>query len=127
MDIKGKVNLFVNEFAKKEGEKPLKTFSTTIFTVKEDKKSGDETTIRKSMRVYFAKDLAEKSEKLDPEFYYELEITEGWLKAEQWTNKSGETQTEICAFVKAGKLVKKIPLKKKKVKEDSPADSDLPF
>lgn len=126
MDITGKAIIFVNEYEGKKDKKALKTFSTTIITTKESK-NGDEEIIRKSMRVYFAKELGEKAEKLDPAFYYEIDISEGWLKCEKWTDKSGSEVTAICAFIKNGTLTKKVPLKPKKVKEDSPRDNDLPF
>ena len=116
MEISGKTNLFVTT-REKEGNK-FKTFRASVSTKKEDG-----TYESCSIDVNFDKEAfpAEKLNKLEDKFVYQLEVEEGWIGVRSY-QKDGKRIPVLNFYVKKGKLNGK-----KELSAQDAKDSDLPF
>ena len=119
MTITGLINLFVE--TKKTSGSVFKTFSTSFSS--KGKVEGE--FVRKSMEVRFNTENipTDNLYKLKDDYYYELEIEEGWLGVREYLDKNNEAKRVFYVFVNKGTL--KDQHKKKIQKKES--ENDLPF
>lgn len=131
MNITGTAYLFVKKWkAKKEGDKDITIFETSI-----SRKEDDEYLGNYYLRVNFAEKALsnEQRAKFKEEFIYQIEIVKGFL-----TTREGKDGVNLpCIMVQEFKLKGKTPSKKKpaqkKEQEKEPSlddllnDDDLPF
>ena len=131
MNITGTAYLFVKKWkAKKEGDKDITIFETSI-----SRKEDDEYLGNYYLRVNFAEKALsnEQRAKFKEEFIYQIEIVKGFL-----TTREGKDGVNLpCIMVQEFKLKGKTPSKRKptqkKEEEKEPSlddilnDDDLPF
>lgn len=119
MNITGKFLIFVEDKKGKENNL-FKTFSTNIST-----KQEDGSYVNKSIEVRLDRESfpSEVIAKMDSKFCYELEISESWLSARQYTSADGSSKKSLYLYVKSAAC-----LSKKKVnKVVTQNNNDLPF
>lgn len=118
MEIKGKMNLFVE--VKGKGEETFKVFSTSVSNKDKD---GKYTNL--SLQVNFAgeKFPKEKTDKLEEGFCYTLDIKSGFITCRTFQAKDGSTQKRVCLVITDAK----IESKKKINKKAKDTEDDLPF
>ena len=131
MNITGTAYLFVKKWkAKKEGDKDITIFETSI-----SRKEDDEYLGNYYLRVNFAEKALSNDQraKFKEEFIYQIEIVKGFL-----TTREGKDGVNLpCIMVQEFKLKGKTPSKRKptqkKEEEKEPSlddllnDDDLPF
>ena len=131
MNITGTAYLFVKKWkAKKEGDKDITIFETSI-----SRKEDDEYLGNYYLRVNFAEKALSNDQraKFKEEFIYQIEIVKGFL-----TTREGKDGVNLpCIMVQEFKLKGKIPSKKKQSQkkeakkepslDDLLNDDDLPF
>lgn len=116
MDIKGKINLFINPHKRADGS----TFNTYSTSIGGKDKEGNYKNLTLDVKFDGEEFPEEKLAKLTPENYYTLEIAEGFLSVREWADKAGELRRAPVVVISKAKITGK-----KEVKT-SPAD-DLPF
>lgn len=118
MEIRGKMNLFVE--VKGKGENTFKVFSTSVSNKDKD---GKYTNL--SLQVNFAgeKFPKEKTDKLEEGICYTLDVKSGFISCRTFEDKDENLQKRVCLVVTDAK----IESKKKVNKKAKDTDDDLPF
>ena len=118
MEIKGKMNLFVE--VKGKGEETFNVFSTSVSNKDKD---GKYTNL--SLQVNFAgeKFPKEKTDKLEEGFCYTLDVKSGFITCRTFEDKDKKIQKRVCLVITDAK----IESKKKVNKKEPEIDDDLPF
>ena len=125
MELKGKITIFP-ELKEKENDKgEVDSFIVCRGTISSKNEAGNY--INKSVNVRFVgeKFPKDKINKLDPEKCYSLEIEKGFIGVSEITNSHG-TRRELEVVVLEGKLTGS-KVVERPVKEEPPAQDDLPF
>lgn len=118
MEIKGKMNLFVE--VKGKGEETFKVFSTSVSNKDKD---GKYTNL--SLQVNFAgeKFPKEKTDKLEEGFCYTIDVKSGFITCRTFEDKDKKIQKRVCLVITDAKIESK-----KKINKKAPeTDDDLPF
>lgn len=132
MKVCEKINLFVEDKKKKNGE-IVRVFKTNIST----KKENSDEYIRLYKDVVFSSKTfpAALLNKLDPAKVYEMNITDGWLNVREYVDRNGNRHVVDYIFVNGAKLTgaKAIDQEKRQkaleARENAKAEGndDLPF
>ena len=118
MEIKGKINLFINEHKRADGSQ-FATYSCSL---------GGKTTegayINMPLEVKFdGKEFPEATlAKLTPDHYYVVDVLAGFLSVRTYTNKNGELVKAPYIVVQKAKVLDRKPVAVK-----TSSSEDLPF
>ena len=134
MKLTEKLNLFVEHIAYKKGgeEKTFHKLTTSIAT-----KQEDGTFLRMPVDIFAnAKRYPDAVlAKLDSKFMYTINIKNGWLVVDDYTNKDGKQIKKLCIYVDEMKIESKTAIdqeKREKALESAKSnqtgeDNEFPF
>lgn len=123
MDIKGKINLFV-EVKKLKDEKSIKVFTGNI-----GHKNEDGSYTNASIGIRFSKDNFpyEKLNQLEEKYCYVLDVTKGFLSVRGYVTKEGKAGREIYLEVLEGTILDKKEITKDASLQHIEHNNGLPF
>ena len=125
MELKGKITIFPELKERELEDGKTESFIACRGTI--SSKDKNDNYVNKSVNVKFAGKQfpKEKVNMLSPDECYQLEIEEGFLGVNEYSNSKG-THKELEIVVLKGKLLSHKPVERP-VAEDKPVDANLPF